>query len=260
MSVNNDSLLCLKNTFPFRNVSCEHLSKLLEGARQFNYVCGKHLFYQGQQATHFYLIKSGAVRLYRLSLDGDEKVFQCLHDGDLLAEAAMFMVPCAYPMNARVDKDCQVTAISREKLLALCRVSSDFSLQMLSALSSRLYQNMNRIDQLTLNNAGQRLVVYLLEQQQAQKNNIIELSVSHTILAGQLNIVPETLSRLLQSFRKKSLISGKRGKIELKNVDGLCQLVGLPPVGSMGFSGDSERTHSLAGCCNLQQSEMPQLP
>lgn len=89
-------------------------------------------------ATHFYLLKAGAIHTFRLSRDGDEKVFQVLRPGDLVAEAVMFMAPCVYPVYAWAEQGSALIAVSRASLLSLCRESSDFSLKILAALSLRL--------------------------------------------------------------------------------------------------------------------------
>ena len=248
---------CLKRAFLFRNVSREHLEKLLRDARQISCKAGRTLFEYEQKATHFYLLNAGVIHTFRLSPDGDEKVFQILKQGDLVAEAVMFMEPCVYPVYAKAGADSALIAVSRASLLSLCRESNDFSLKILSALSLRLYQNMNHIDQLTLSSAGQRLVSYLLELKRHQGADAVTLPVSQAVLAAQLNVAPETLSRLFQGFRKKALIEGKRGHIMIKDVDGLRRAVNLPvmnpanPAGAFQEQADPQHEYGMCGCCNL---------
>ena len=257
MNLDIESLNCLKKAFLFQNVSREHLEKLLGGARQTSLKAGRTLFEYEQKATHFYLLKAGAIHTFRLSPDGDEKVFQVLRPGDLVAEAVMFMEPCVYPVYARAKKDSALIAMSRASLLSLCRESNDVSLKILSALSLRLYQNMNQIDQLTLSSAGQRLVSYLLEVKRHQGADAIRLPLSQAMLAARLNVTPETLSRLFQGFRKKALIAGRRGRIVLKDTDGLRRAVNLPVMNDAGLAGatpaqtDPRHEYSECGCCNL---------
>lgn len=87
---------------------------------------------------------------------------------------------------------------------------------------------MNQIDQLTLGSAGQRLVSYLLEVKHDQGADDIKLPISRGVLAARLNVAPETLLRLFQGFRKKALIEGRRGRLVLKDPNGLCRAVNLP--------------------------------
>ena len=97
MNLDTESLNCLKKAFLFRNVSLERLEKLLRGARPIRRGMGRALFEYQQKATHFYLLKAGLIHTFRLSPDGDEKVFQVLRPGALVAEAVMFMAPVSIP-------------------------------------------------------------------------------------------------------------------------------------------------------------------
>ena len=126
-------------------------------------------------------------------------------------------------------------------------------MQLLSAMSLKLVDSVDRIDQLTLSSAGQRLVVFLLQLQQQQGSRWLTLPISYTILSRQLNIAPETLSRLLQKFRAQGLISGKRKTLVLLDTDGLCDLVELPrPDRDNPFVvAGPQRGVGGVGCCNL---------
>ena len=238
----------------FSEIASHHLVQLTNTSVRRKFSKGKHLFHEGEMANSFYQLLSGKVCMYRLSPEGEEKVFQTLHGGDTLAESAMLMSPNLYPLSARVEKSCEVQVYSRHALLDLCKENPEFSLQLLSALSTRLNQNINRIDQLTLKSAGQRLVAYLIEQYQLQHSEWLTLPVAHGTLAGQLNIAPETLSRLFQRLRQAEVISGKRQTVVLLDIKAMCELVNLPYIESIMSSGHIgiENTVSMAGCCNLR--------
>ncbi|AAZ98546.1 Transcriptional Regulator, Crp/Fnr family [Thiobacillus denitrificans ATCC 25259] len=234
----------------FAGVDAGHLATLAQAARSRDARAGQLLFAEGDEARAFYLVAQGEVHLYRFSPQGEEKVFQMLGDGDLLAEAAMFLSPAVYPMTARAVRDSTLFAVPRQALLSLCAASPPLMLTLLSALARRLYQAMNRIDHLTLNNAGQRLVAYLLDLRRQQHGNWISIPVNFAVLAAQLGMTPETLSRLLQKFRQDGLLSGKGRTLVLLDADMLCEKVALPrqamrPPSHIGGN------PSMTGCCNL---------
>jgi len=56
-----------------------------------------------------------------------------------------------------------------------CRASSDFSLAMLEGMAVRISQSLNRTDLLTVGNAAQRLVLYLLDIHAQQGSNWLTL-------------------------------------------------------------------------------------
>lgn len=236
----------------FDGVDMAHLAALAKSACARKVKAGQEVFAEGEEARAFYAIAQGEVRLFRFSPQGDERVFQILGDGDLLAEAAMFLTPPIYPMTARAARDSTLYVVPRQALLSLCESSPPLVLKLLSALSKRLYQAMNRIDLLTLNNAGQRLVAYLLEMRRQRHGNWIDIPVSFAVLAGQLGMTPETLSRLLQKFRQDGLVSGKGRTLVLLDADALREKVALPPP-SITPQAAMGGNPSMTGCCNLAE-------
>lgn len=232
----------------FRHMLPEHFLVLKQEMRTRRLKAGKHLFHEGDPAKEFYLLKTGQINLYRLSPEGDEKVFQQIGSGESIAEAAMFMSPAAYPVSCRAEQDCELISFSRGSLLTLTEQHPNYAMQLLQALSTRLHQALNRVDQLTLKNAGQRLASYLLELRQAQKTDWLTLPVPHSVLAGQLNIAPETLSRIFQKLRHAEAIAGKRQTVTLLDIEKMCDLVKLPYFTAQA---DSAQEISMSGCCNL---------
>lgn len=244
----------IKQAHPFRDLQIDDLTSLVEGAVLKTYSAAHILFREGDAAKYFYLIDSGEIELFRWAPDGADKTYQLLGAGQLLAEVAMFSDPAAYPMNAQVTKKTKVYCLERSKLINLCLASPEFSLRLMSSMAKKLTQSMNRIDQLTMNNAGQRLVSYLLDLHALQHGQWLELPVSYSILAKQLAIAPETLSRLLQKFREQELISGKRRTLVMLDIDALCDSVGLPRLSQTDLPSYAHRAPNeamMVGCCNL---------
>ncbi|PKG39238.1 Crp/Fnr family transcriptional regulator [Psychromonas sp. Urea-02u-13] len=239
----------LQKSLLFKNFSMAEFYEIGRNAKLKSVKQGQHLFREGDSGHYFYFIKSGEISLYRYSPEGDEKVFQILSEGDTLAEAVMFMQPALYPVNAKAQTDCEVVVFPQQALVNYCHNNPNFMMQIMAAMSDKLYQAINRVDQLTLKNAGQRLVSYLLELSGAQKSEWLTLPVSYSVLAGQLNITPETLSRLFKRFRQAGVISGKREIVVLLDVEAMCKLTNLPYiVANKDLTANNE---ALEGCCNL---------
>lgn len=236
----------------FARVDRDILYSLLTGIDLLRLISRQHLFYMGQKATHFYLIKSGSLVLYRPSYTGDNKVFRIAEQGDLLVETAMFLDRPEFPLSAQAATGVEVYCIPRYNLLRLCRESPDFSLTMLSGMAERIFQSLNRIDLLTIGNAAQRLVMYLMDLYMQQRSAWLVLPVAQSLLARQLNITPETLSRQMSAFRRSGLIGDNHPEVVLLDIKGLCESVGLPPPNPQ-FKKVSAAQHlgsSLFDCCN----------
>jgi len=243
----------------FAKAGQDTLHALAANAEPIHLSARQHLFYLGEAANHFYLVAQGSINLYRPSYTGERKIFRTLSHGDLLVETAMFLDPPEYPMSAQAQSDTTCWRLPRADLLRVCRESPEFSLAMLEGMALRISQSLNRIDLLTVGNAAQRLVLYLLDIHQQQDTAWLTLPVNQAVLSRQLNITPETLSRLLSSFRRAGLIgearrehSAHQMQIVLLDVAGLCQDVGLPPPEPKPVRARPTRHlgSSLFDCCN----------
>lgn len=213
----------------------------------------QHLFSMDDPATYFYLVVAGSITLYRPSYAGDNKIFRTVEGGDLLVETVMFLESPYYPLSAQAVGNATCYRIPRENLLQLCQESPVFSMAMLSGMAERISQSLNRIDLLTMGSAAQRLVLYLLDLRIQQCRNWLRLPVSQNILARQLNITPETLSRHMRTFRRNGLIGQQSPEVVLLNVDALCRSVNLPPPDQRDLARNSAARRLGSGlfdCCN----------
>lgn len=247
----------------FAKTGEQTLWSLVHGADVITLSAKQHLFYMGEAANHFFLVKSGAVTLYRPSYTGDNKIFRTVEEGDLLVETAMFLDPPEYPLSAQAVSDVICYRLPRENLLQLCQQSPDFSLAMLGGMAMRISQSLNRIDLLTVGSAAQRVVLYLMDLYTQQRRSWIVLPASLAILSRQLNVAPETLSRQLSAFKREGFIGEKDAQqIVLLDVEGLCRSVGLPPPSFQKERIESSRHlgSSLFDCCNYAHQTLGRKP
>lgn len=189
---------------------------------------GEHLFHEGDEATHFLLVESGCVEVMRYSADGEERVIQQFHPGQLVAEVATFMTHGRYPMSARAKGDTQFLRISCQCLRQGCKRYPQLAMALLENISMRLYRNINELEWLTASTAAQRLAAYLLDltARQDPDEKTICLPISQRQLACRLGVRAETLSRLLSEWSDSGYVRGGRRAWELCNIDELQMLAG----------------------------------
>jgi len=247
----------LAHTPLFTKVPRASIEALAEGASRLRLGNGQHLFHMGDRAESFFLVQSGSVVLYRPSYTGEAKVFRNMEAGDLLAETVMFVDPCRYPLSARAGSEASVFRLPRSRLLTLCRESPDFSQAMLEGMAVRIVQSINRVDLLTIGNAAQRLVAYLMDLYTQQRSAWLTLPASHSVLARQLNITPETFSRQMGVFRRSGFVGGRNTEVVFLDIDGLCAAVGLPPAAPLECAAAADSLgSSLFDCCNYGRQSL----
>lgn len=212
-------------------LNSDQRQKLLAQQHSIDLGAGEVLFEQGDDADHMYLVNKGRVSLYRLMPNGDEKLFRVFLPGDLIAEMAMFMEPRRYPMSAKVEQESELSAFHYQDVLALFSESSEISIKVMGFMSNRICRLMDSLNILTQVHASQRLVMKLAELYRAQANTSgkITIPVTKKLLATQLGMTPETLSRTLKKLKQDGHISDSGDQISLLNITNLCHSVELAP-------------------------------
>lgn len=223
MSVEQPNLLQLVN---------KEQRALLDGqSHQLRLSAGDRLFEKGDRANNVYLVNKGKVTLYRLMPNGEEKVFKVFLSGGLIAEMAVFMAPRVYPMSAHVERSTSLTCYGYKSLNSLFESDAHLATKVIGFMSNRIGQLMDSLDMLTQVNANQRLVMYFAEmyRKQKQHGNRFVLPNTKKVLATQLGITPETLSRLLYKLKFSGLITESGACITVLDFNGLCREVDLVP-------------------------------
>lgn len=189
---------------------------------------GERLFNMGDPFTHFFYVRSGKIKVSRVSPGGAEIVILIISAGETFAEPLMFMGEAkVYPVNASAIEASELFAIEAAPFRGMLAESVESCFTLMATMSQRLHQLVAQIDNLTLHSATHRLVSYLLEQipGTALHSRDIQLTTSKMVIASQLAIQPETFSRILQRLQRLDLIEVRRDHVVLRDVDGLKKML-----------------------------------
>ncbi len=220
----------LRQAYLFADADDNQLARLCQGVQTISLKHGDPLFDHGQPAARFFFLRSGQVKLFRVSADGHEKIIEILRPGQTFAEAVMFMGNQGrYPVSCEAISDCELYAFEQKTFLQVLAESHEISFGILASMSRRLHMLVNQIDSLTLQNATYRLAMYLLEQAPRDaKAADVELTTPKSAIASRLAIQPETFSRILGKLRDQGLVTVHGNQITLRNLQGLRELVFVP--------------------------------
>ena len=210
----------------FRTVDAATLERIATGARWRTLAAGETLFLAGQPARAFYAIRRGAVRLHRLSPEGREHVVHSLRAPASFAEAALLSIG-RYPVNAVATEDpTELLEIGGDPLLRLFREDEGLAPAMVGSLCMRLVTLVERVEELSLAQAGERLARWLLRQPASGGGARVEvaLPMPKRDVAAHLAMTPETLSRLLRRWQEDGWIESRRGSVVVLDVPRLSAL------------------------------------
>lgn len=196
----------LRSHHLFEPLSDEQMDDLMKASQLLNLDKGDNLFHQGEPAHAFYFVISGAVKIYRLTPDGQEKVFEVIGNRQTFAEAMMLMDTPNYVASAQTVCPSQVYRFSNTAYMRLLEANQRLAFALLGKLSVRLHQRLNEIETLSLKNATHRVVRYLMTQLARHSGDTFELPMAKQLIAGHLSIQPETFSRIIRRLIDEGVI------------------------------------------------------
>ena len=193
----------------FARMTDEQLRALLVHTQLINLDRGEHLFIQGDPANYFYFVITGCMKLFRALPDGVEKVIDVVQAKSTFAEALTFRHVQVYPVSAQAVEPTELFAFASNAYVELVRNDLELAVALLGDLSARLHTHLHEIETLSFKNSTIRVVRYFLNllQREGGESLSIELPLAKRLIAAQLAIQPETLSRIFNHMRENGIIA-----------------------------------------------------
>ncbi len=182
---------------------------------------GQTIFTEGEEAKGFYVLISGRVKIYKVSLEGKEQILHIFGPGDPFGEVPVFTGE-RFPAHAAAMQRSRIFFFPRDSFVRLIRKNPDLALNMLAILARRLRRFSSLVEDLSLKEVPGRVAAYLLYLSRLDRGATeVTLDISKTQLASLLGTIPETLSRILARMKKRGLIQIEGAKIQLLDLEGL---------------------------------------
>lgn len=190
----------------FEGLPVEQLKKLADISIEQKFERGRTLFHEGSQATGFYVIVSGKIKIFKLSLEGKEQILHIFEKGEFFGEVPVF-ADGNYPAHAEALEAGRVLFFPRTAFAGLVRDEPSLALNMLAILCRRLRRFTHQIEDLSLKEVPGRLAAYLLYLgERDATSDRLELDTTKGQLASLLGTIPETLSRILARMSQQGFI------------------------------------------------------
>jgi CRP-like cAMP-binding protein len=181
----------------FSGLRSEQVAELIRPAVGRTVIDDSLLFSAGDPADRFFIVVSGAVRLFMLNASGIETVIDIIEGGESFAEVAMFGSG-RFPLYGEAMAGTRLITLEAQPFLRRLCSNNELGFAMLSALGRwemRLLAELRQLKSLT---PAQRLAWYLLRLAQATEGPArIKLPYRKAIIAARIGITPESFSRAL---------------------------------------------------------------
>lgn len=204
----------LKQISIFSELNDEFLKIIIDISIFRKYKKGRILFMEGEPGEAFFYIKSGRVKISKLSSDGREHILHILNEGHVFAEVTLFGKD-TYPATAEILEDAEIGMIKNCDLEKLIMENPTMSLHLIKYLNKRLMEAQNKVRNLALYDTYARTAQALLKlaEDYGRKTKAgieLDMNISRQELANIVGTTRETVIRVLAVFKKeKSIKVGK---------------------------------------------------
>lgn len=181
----------------FRLLSGVELAQLARGAGEFRLSRNEMLLQKGERCDGLHVVVAGQIKLYLPSLAGGEKVVRMAGPGDTFGEEGVFMGKPS-PLAAQAAKDSILLRLERQALMEAMERNCVLSSTLMNHLCTRLCDLVENLETCVQRNSAQRVVHYLIQMAPRQADSFeVVLDANKQTIASQLNLAPETFSRVL---------------------------------------------------------------
>ncbi len=213
----------IEQSLLFKGLQASMVERVAELAREKSFARAESIFFEGDEATGFYLVAEGQVKIFKMSLDGREQILHVFGRGEPFGEVPVFHGQ-PFPANAMAMTSTRLLFFPRKEFVALVTSTPTLALSMLAMLSLRLRRFASQIESLSLKEVPGRLAAHLLYLAEEQgRTDQVTLEIPKGQLASLLGTSPETLSRIFSRMKEEGLIQVQGKTIILCNYEELAQ-------------------------------------
>ena len=207
----------------FKGLQDAQLERVAEISHEKNYERGESIFFEGDEATGFYVVAEGKIKIFKMSPDGREQILHIFGPGEPFGEVPVFHRQ-PFPANAVTMAQSTLLFFPRREFVDLVASTPSLALSMLAMLSLRLRRFASQVESLSLKEVPGRLAAHLvyLAEEQGRTDRVV-LDIPKGQLASLLGTSPETLSRIFARMSEEELIRVHGKEIELLDYEELLE-------------------------------------
>ena len=184
---------------------------------------GTVLFNSGDPLSGIYFIKSGFIKLYRISDDGRETVIYLTGPGNLLGLKALISKDARAHHYTEALTDCQIINMTRQELFEILSAHPEHLVDLGYAFIERLNHAERRVEGFISSDTKMRIANFLLDitlrfGQKTGKNVLLPLPLTHQRIAEFVGAYRETVTLAVNELERDGVVKNQRGKITVTSL------------------------------------------
>lgn len=190
----------------------------------------EHLYRENDNFASVYAVRSGTIKTYRLTSDGQEQVTGFYFPGEIIGMDGISKDH--YANSAKALETASVCEIPFNSLEQLSTQFPSMQRHFFQLMSQEITNDQQLITLLSKNSAEERVAALLtsISARNARRKlsaTSFRLPMSRTDIGNYLGLTIETVSRVFSRFNKQGLINVEGKEVTLLDSDGLRDIAGV---------------------------------
>jgi CRP-like cAMP-binding protein len=195
----------------FRGLNDEEMAELDRMTTMTTCKSGRVFYTPGESGEVLFVLKRGAVQLYRIAPDGKRLVIGTLREGAVFGEMGL-VGQGMYDTFAEAQQDCTLCVMSRSDVEMLIASKPAFAIALLETIGRRLNDVEATLERLAFRSVAARIAALLLALRDEQDEI---RGITHQDLADRIGAYRETATRALNDFRTAGIVATSREHIRI---------------------------------------------
>lgn len=196
----------------FRDFSPEQMDEIVRATKMQTCKPGRIFYTPGETGEVLFILKTGAVQIYRMSPEGRKLVIAKLPPYSFFGEMSC-IGQGMYDTFAEATEDSLICTMSRTDVERLLLSKPKVALRILEAVGKRVVEAETQLEEIAFKGLIPRLATLLLREATADEIT----GLSHQDIAERLGVYRETVTSALNELKTAGLIEIGRKRIGITN-------------------------------------------
>jgi CRP-like cAMP-binding protein len=210
----------------FRDLDARVLARIRASVFDLRLEKGQILFMEGEPAQAMYVVRSGQVKIFKVSLDGREQILRIAAAGDCFNEDPIFDEG-PNPANAEAVEPATLWAIGRTDMRRLIEEDPAIAIGFLKAFAGKLRYFTRKLEDLSFRSVTSRVAKLLLEIAEDDGKGWLRLKQQFTQqeLAAVVGTAREMVGRAFRVLEKEGAIKLDHHRVVILSRAALARLL-----------------------------------
>ncbi len=192
-------MINFKDIHIFESLNDEQLSLIESISIKKSYDKDAIVFYEGDEPEYFYVLTKGSSKVYKVDSKGNEIQLHTFIAPSLVAEMAS-LEDFKFPATCSCMQDSEFILIQKKKFIDILQTNSQISFEIIKSLNRKLKAMEGVLNRSLIFDATTKVALYI------DKDPLIFKNKKNKLIASELNMTAETLSRVLKKLKDIHII------------------------------------------------------